>query len=265
MKKNFVMHSNYPVIYKKHELQTYSDKRMVLINGVFQRISANKNEINDELIRKFRNEAERDRHYKRESPLAFATLNLRHPITGKEPSCNSATSWIVKYANDGEVHFQCVLGLMYDYGCGVNQDYKQAQVWLNKAVEQGLLCAKTYLGESFFGEAVDTDAEYDGDLFKKAFYWYEQAAEDGDLWAQTLLAEALFEGLGTKVDGERAFFWERKAANQGDMSSQYGVGWCYNAGCGVKKLSIGCVLVRKGCIARIFECAISFRASLFVR
>lgn len=194
-----------------------------------------KNNINEKTIKRFRDEAELDGHYKRESPKAYTTLDLRHPVIGKPFDCHKAVSWIIEHAQKGDANFQCILGIMYMFGSGVVKDYKLSEYWLRKSVEQGLICAQTYLGECYFGWAVDLDLEVDSDLFIQSIYWTERAAEQGNLWAQILLAECFSEGLGVKEDQMRAVHWSRKAADQGDVSSQYSLGWHYNFGKGVEK------------------------------
>ena len=134
-----------------------------------------KNNINEKTIKRFRDEAER------KSPKAYTTLDLRHPVTGKPFDCHKAVSWIIEHAQKGDANFQCILGIMYTFGSGVVKDYKLSEYWLRKSVEQGLICVQTYLGECYFGWAVDLDLEDNSDLFIQGIYWAERAAEQGNL------------------------------------------------------------------------------------
>lgn len=48
-----------------------------------------------------------------------------------------AASWYEKAAKQGHARAQCNLGVCYEYGYGVSQDYNQAVYWCEKAAEQG--------------------------------------------------------------------------------------------------------------------------------
>lgn len=195
-------------------------EKIKIIKNKLTSLQVNKHNNNDNIniktIKKFRDEAELDSHYKRESPKAYKTLNLRDPLTGKLFDNHQVLSWIVAHAEKEDSNFQCILGLMYNFGSGVPQNYDKAEFWLSKSMGQGLVCAQTYLGECYFGQGVELNQENDEGFFKKAISCYEQAGEQGDLWAQILVAEALSNGLGVKENQSRAEYWEKKAENQDD-------------------------------------------------
>ena len=68
---------------------------------------------------------------------------------------------------------QFLLGLMYDRGRGVPQDYKEAAKWYRKAAEQGDSLAQGELGWLYnVGKGVVQDD-------KEAAKWYAKAAEQG--------------------------------------------------------------------------------------
>jgi hypothetical protein len=48
-----------------------------------------------------------------------------------------AYKWYVKSANQGSINAQYKLGLIYRHGFGVEQNYKQAKIWFDKAADQG--------------------------------------------------------------------------------------------------------------------------------
>jgi TPR repeat protein len=76
-------------------------------------------------------------------------------------------------ANEGDVDAQYNLGVMYDQGYGVLQDYNQAIYWYKKAAEQGLAKAQVNLGGSYFkGRGVIKD-----DV--EAYVWWNVAAAQG--------------------------------------------------------------------------------------
>jgi len=49
----------------------------------------------------------------------------------------NAANWFRKAAEQGDTGAQTMLGLLYDTGHGVKQDYAQAEIWYRKAAEQG--------------------------------------------------------------------------------------------------------------------------------
>ena len=52
-------------------------------------------------------------------------------------------------ADQGDALAQTKLGLMYELGRGVLQDYAQAVVWYRKAAAQGDALAQSSLGEMY--------------------------------------------------------------------------------------------------------------------
>ena len=77
-------------------------------------------------------------------------------------------------AEQGDSYAQYNLGLMYDYGEGVIEDYTLAVYWYRQAAEQGHAKAQYNLGlmyESGRGIAKDDT---------QAVYWFRKAAEQGD-------------------------------------------------------------------------------------
>ena len=84
------------------------------------------------------------------------------------------------------------LGLMYDNGEGVPQDYAEAVKWYRLAAEQGHAKAQYNLGLMYDnGEGVPQD-------YAEAVKWYRLAAEQGDAAAQT--------NLGCMYEMAKAFF-----------------------------------------------------------
>jgi TPR repeat protein len=74
------------------------------------------------------------------------------------------------------------LGNMYYKGKGVQQDFKQAAAWYQKAAEQGFAEAQINLGYMYDeGKGVQQD-------FKQAAAWYQKAADQGDTMAHLGLA-----------------------------------------------------------------------------
>jgi TPR repeat protein len=154
------------------------------------------------------------------------------------------------------------LGLMYEEGQGVQQDFKQAAAWYRKATEQGdrspcsvdaeaqraalhakqidvlhrvlrvdplstsAQCNLGYMYEQ--GQGVQQD-------FKQAVAWYRKAAEQGLADAQYNLGNMYHNGQGVQQDIKQAAAWYRKAAEQGIATAQYNLGITYREGKGVQQ------------------------------
>ncbi|PRC93953.1 tetratricopeptide repeat protein [Solimicrobium silvestre] len=65
---------------------------------------------------------------------------------GLDMDYSKAISWYQKAANQGEVSAQDKLGSMYENGQGVAQDYKQAAFLYRKAADLGFADAQFHLG-----------------------------------------------------------------------------------------------------------------------
>ncbi|HHQ4547446.1 TPA: LysM-like peptidoglycan-binding domain-containing protein, partial [Aeromonas veronii] len=102
-----------------------------------------------------------------EGELKLRLVNI--PLPGLE-----AITKYRKAAEQGNASAQYNLGLMYEQGHGVAQDYKQAVSWYRKAAEQGNASAQYNLGLMYEqGHGVVQDN-------KEAIAWYRKAAEQGD-------------------------------------------------------------------------------------
>jgi TPR repeat protein len=77
-------------------------------------------------------------------------------------------------AEQGHASAQYNLGLMYDNGRGVTQDYKESAKWYRKSVEQGHAEAQYNLGVMYGnGNGVPQDNVY-------AHMWFDIVASNGD-------------------------------------------------------------------------------------
>ena len=102
----------------------------------------------------------------------------------------------------------CLLGIMYDQGHGVPQDYMQAATWYRRAAEQGSALAQDYLGQAYLrGLGVPQDDA-------QAAVWHRKAAEQGLAQAQGRLAYFYRYGLGVPQDDKLSELWMRKARDQ---------------------------------------------------
>ncbi len=108
---------------------------------------------------------------------------------------------------------QFSLGVMYENGEGVPQDYKEAVKWYRKAAEQGYAKAQYHLGFILLMKnSANEGVEQDG---VEAVKWYRKAAEQGNAKAQNFLGEIYFSGDGVPRDDIEAHKWFNLAAADG--------------------------------------------------
>ena len=131
-------------------------------------------------------------------------------------------------ADQGFVQAQNNLGIMYEDGHGVPQDYAEAVKWYRKAADQGYAPAQSNLGTMYYkGQGVPFD-------FAEAVTWSRKAAEQGLAEAQLNLGVMLALWGGQQKAAE-ALKWLHKAADQGNAAAQSALGTSYFVGGGVPK------------------------------
>src|SRR5262245_17435394 len=86
-----------------------------------------------------------------------------------------------RLAEQGDARAQFVLGVMYDFGEGVPQDYAEAMRWFRKAADQHLAAAQFGIGSMYDnGQGVPQD-------YAEAAKWYRKAADQEDANGQYYL------------------------------------------------------------------------------
>ena len=91
-------------------------------------------------------------------PLLFLFIQ---PVYSEE----KIVDWTKKSAKQGDAEAQNNLGVMYDKGQGVPQNYKKAFDWFKKSAKQDFAKAQYNLGMIYYeGEEVSKND-------KKAIYW----------------------------------------------------------------------------------------------
>ena len=134
---------------------------------------------------------------------------------------------LTRAANGGNISAQYNLGVFYEQGQRVAQNYKTAVKWYRLAAEQGDRDAQVNLGKIYeIGLGVPQD-------YKTAVKWYRLAAEQGHAKSQFILGLLHEKGLGVPQNDKTAVKWYTLAAEQGDAKSQYTLGVMYRFGQGV--------------------------------
>jgi uncharacterized protein len=124
---------------------------------------------------------------------------------------------------------QSFLGVMYEKGQGVPQDYKEAVKWYLLSAEQGNILGQVSLGSMFkTGRGVTQN-------YKEAVKWYRLSAEKGVAIAQFFLGLMYGNGKGVIEDYKEAVKWYRLSAEQGHTGGARFLGRMYAKGTGVLK------------------------------
>lgn len=112
-------------------------------------------------------------------------------------------------AAQGHAEAQNMLGFMYRWGQGVDQDFAKAREWYQRSADQGNPTAQNNLGLVYrYGLGVSKD-------YQKAFYWFLRAAEQGNAAGQNHLGLMYFKGEGIAQDYVQSYKWALLAADQG--------------------------------------------------
>ena len=131
------------------------------------------------------------------------------------------------FPHQGDASAQYSLGVMYEVGKGVPQDYAEAVKWYRLAAEQGNALAQNSMGVMYVdGLGVPQD-------YAEAARWHRLAAEQGHSLAQYSLGVMYEVGQGVPQDYAEAANWFRLAAEQGNRMAQISLGFMYEEGKGV--------------------------------
>ncbi len=143
------------------------------------------------------------------------------PTSPKSPAAPTPpvpTAQLRAQASQGDARAQHLLGLAYQKGQGVAQDFAQAAALYRKAAAQSHAGAQVNLGAMYqLGQGMPKDAV-------QAAQWYRKAADQGDADAQANLGMLYHQGLGVPKDAALAAHWYRKAVAQGHADAKRKLG-----------------------------------------
>jgi TPR repeat protein len=132
-------------------------------------------------------------------------------------------------AEHGHVHDQIALGNAYLSGRGVNQDFKLAAYWYEKAAGAGDPLAQNEIGYFYqIGLGVSHDST-------RAVHWFQLAAAGGFVDAKVNLAVAYMWGNGVQQDQRLGEQLIREAADKGSGTGAAYMGEMYYFGIGMKQ------------------------------
>lgn len=116
-------------------------------------------------------------------------------------------------AENGDASAQYNMGVLYDQGYGVEQDYAKARQWYKKAAAQRYGRAEHNLGIMYeAGKGVPRDPS-------KAAHWFRRGADDGQAASQNNLAVLYMKGEGVPQNTGKAAFWTARAAAAGNSAA----------------------------------------------
>lgn len=166
------------------------------------------------------------------SNIVEAQLVLAAIFRGGEigpPDIKSAIENISAAANRGFPLAQFELGVAYDLGLGVTQNYANAAAWYEKASALGVIEAKYNLG-TLYEEGLGVPRDYD-----TALVYYQEAARNGNKFAENNIGTLYKNGFGVERNYVLATKWYEKAASGGLPVAQYNLGIMYQLGLGVER------------------------------
>ena len=112
-------------------------------------------------------------------------------------------------AEEGDPTAQYELGVMYQNGEGLPQNYSKAVKWFRMAAEQGDSNAQYSLGLKYsVGHGVPQN-------YPEAAKWHRKSAEQGNTAAQLSLARMYDRGNGVPQNDLSAYMWANLAASGG--------------------------------------------------
>ena len=127
----------------------------------------------------------------------------------KQSTMSNEVKMYLELAKKGIFEAQYNLGVCYEQGDGIAQDFEQALYWYAKAAEQGYAKAQYNLGILYYN-GCGTEADH-----VKAAKLFELSAEQGDMYAQYNMGVCCYTGDGVETDISKGIEWFMKAAEQG--------------------------------------------------
>ena len=134
-----------------------------------------------------------------------------------------------KLAEQGNIKAQGRLGLMYERGIGIQQDYDKAREWYNRAIKRNsgfALARRGFMYERGLGELQD---------YTRAVSYYHRAIEQGNASAYAHLGFLYFNGKGVDKDYDNAYLHFKKSADEGSHLGMAWLGFSYEEGIGVER------------------------------
>ena len=146
------------------------------------------------------------------------------------------TNVIQRCADAGNEDAMVQLGIYYESGKKIPQDYSKAMSWYKKAADKGNAPAMIQIAELYAGKHTYSDKESAFKDHDKAMFWYKKAADNGapgDGFYFVQLGLVYLQNKLVPTDYAESFKWFSKAANLGAFQAKYYIGLAYLYGNGV--------------------------------
>lgn len=144
-----------------------------------------------------------------------AALTLPSNSPKQNKIWNSIQEEVLFMARSGDFLAENVLGMMYQYGRGVEHSYEHAAEWILKSADQGFAAAQKNISWIYTnGRGVKPSSE-------KAAEWIYKAALQENPDAQNSLGIMYENGHGLEKSQKKALEWFSKAAGQDYRPAQY--------------------------------------------
>ena len=149
--------------------------------------------------------------------------------SGVGQNFDAAAEWYRRSAEQGYALGQNNLAILYMEGMGVFQDNAEAAIWFRRAADQGFVGAQTALGRFYeIGRGVPQD-------FDEALAWYTRAADQGSPAGYVGIGKLYANGRGVPLDEAKAVGFFRMAADQGFADGALHLGAMYGEGRGAER------------------------------
>ena len=132
---------------------------------------------------------------------------------GVQQDFKQAITWYNRAAGKGFAAAQYRLGTLYERGLGTKADLARAKVWYQRAAELGSVKAMHNLAVLSAGRDQGTPD------YTAAAHWFQAAAERGLADSQYNLAVLHESGLGVPRDPKAAYMWLSLAVKNGDKDA----------------------------------------------
>ncbi|KAK8837474.1 hypothetical protein M9Y10_036471 [Tritrichomonas musculus] len=154
-----------------------------------------------------------------------------HSLHGskREKNYNMALMFLNRSSAGGNMNSSYLLGLLYENGEGVKQDFEQAKKCYEKSSEQGNSHGYNRIGFCY-KNGLGTETDY-----LKAVEYYRKGSDLGNKFSINNLGFCYGQGRGVKQDYSKAFECYKKGAELGNSDSYNNLGLCYDEGRGVNQ------------------------------
>jgi hypothetical protein len=137
------------------------------------------------------------------------------------------------------------IGVMYEYGEGVEKNFAEAVRWYKLAAEKGNLAAQYQVGTLYYmGNGVEKN-------YVEARKWYKLGAEQGDSNAMFGMGTFYDNGFGVEKSNPKAIKWYKLAAKYGNLNAQKRIEFINNK-------TNPCY---KSCQSTLTECVIRYKSA----